>query len=419
MVVVRARTWQNAGVEPQVQYVQAKDGTSIAYAVYGGGPGIPLVKLPTAVGSHLSHNLQMSWEVYGHEIETWSAGRTVVHFDARGSGLSDRNIDDYSLDAMISDIEAVVDHLKIARFGIRPQGSSTMQALAYAARRPDRVAYIAALGGTPTGRLQWGSPRLQVALAAARLDWDSFLHLYPRLNIWGWDDRRPSGVPADGRTVGDDVAEYTAYMQASLWQADFLRRIDAEIEYDVTPLLPSIRTPVVVVVAGDQLAVSRDTRESSRVLATRLPDARLQRLPSFGGSRGWWVSIFDEFDRQAAHGAAPTPVSAPPPEPPPGIRSILFTDLEAHTSMMSRLGDAAGRDVLREHERPHRRGPAGARRHGSEGHGRWFHGLVSFGHGRAGVCLRTAACVRGTRHDGRGAAERPHRHQRRRAGGGG
>jgi class 3 adenylate cyclase len=34
-----------------------------------------------------------------------------------------------------------------------------------------------------------------------------------------------------------------------------------------------------------------------------------------------------------------------------GVRTVLFTDLVGHTEMMQRLGDAKGRDVLREHER--------------------------------------------------------------------
>jgi class 3 adenylate cyclase len=32
------------------------------------------------------------------------------------------------------------------------------------------------------------------------------------------------------------------------------------------------------------------------------------------------------------------------------VRTILFTDIVEHTEMMGRLGDKAGRDVLREHE---------------------------------------------------------------------
>ena len=36
---------------------------------------------------------------------------------------------------------------------------------------------------------------------------------------------------------------------------------------------------------------------------------------------------------------------------PSGVHTVLFTDLVGHTEMMQRLGDAKGRDVLREHER--------------------------------------------------------------------
>jgi len=34
-----------------------------------------------------------------------------------------------------------------------------------------------------------------------------------------------------------------------------------------------------------------------------------------------------------------------------GVSTVLFTDIVGHTEMMQRLGDARGRDVLREHER--------------------------------------------------------------------
>ena len=36
---------------------------------------------------------------------------------------------------------------------------------------------------------------------------------------------------------------------------------------------------------------------------------------------------------------------------PSAFRTVLFTDIVGHTEMMQRLGDAKGRDVLREHER--------------------------------------------------------------------
>jgi class 3 adenylate cyclase len=40
-----------------------------------------------------------------------------------------------------------------------------------------------------------------------------------------------------------------------------------------------------------------------------------------------------------------------PVAPASAFRTILFSDLEGHTAIMSRLGDAKGRELLREHER--------------------------------------------------------------------
>ena len=44
-------------------------------------------------------------------------------------------------------------------------------------------------------------------------------------------------------------------------------------------------------------------------------------------------------------------VQAPAPRDDSVFRAILFTDIVAHTDMMRRLGDEAGRAVLRDHER--------------------------------------------------------------------
>jgi class 3 adenylate cyclase len=49
--------------------------------------------------------------------------------------------------------------------------------------------------------------------------------------------------------------------------------------------------------------------------------------------------------------AAPEEAQAISPMDVGSFRTILFTDIEGHTMMMQRLGDAKGRDVLREHER--------------------------------------------------------------------
>jgi len=51
-------------------------------------------------------------------------------------------------------------------------------------------------------------------------------------------------------------------------------------------------------------------------------------------------------------GAPQLPMAPPmPPAAASAFRTILFTDIEGHTAMMQRLGDARGRAVRREHER--------------------------------------------------------------------
>jgi class 3 adenylate cyclase len=54
----------------------------------------------------------------------------------------------------------------------------------------------------------------------------------------------------------------------------------------------------------------------------------------------------------AAHAPRVEPDDAPPAiSPAAGLRTILFTDIEANTELLQRLGDDAWRGLLREHER--------------------------------------------------------------------
>jgi class 3 adenylate cyclase len=79
---------------------------------------------------------------------------------------------------------------------------------------------------------------------------------------------------------------------------------------------------------------------SARVLS--IPGGET-RLPNALGV----AAILDFLSSQPKAGSA----VAEPRIDTSSVRTILFTDLVDHTAMMQRLGDARGRDVLREHER--------------------------------------------------------------------
>jgi pimeloyl-ACP methyl ester carboxylesterase len=66
----------------------------------------------------------------------------LIRYDLRGSGLSDREATDYSLDAWVADLEAVVDALGLRRFPLVGLCQGGLVAIAYAARHPDRVSRL-------------------------------------------------------------------------------------------------------------------------------------------------------------------------------------------------------------------------------------------------------------------------------------
>ena len=68
--------------------------------------------------------------------------RRLVRYDGRGTGLSQREVSDYSLDAWVLDLEAVVDRLGLERFALYGPSGSGPVAIAYAARHPERVQHL-------------------------------------------------------------------------------------------------------------------------------------------------------------------------------------------------------------------------------------------------------------------------------------
>ena len=101
-------------MEPRIQYAKTTDGVSIAYWTLG--EGMPLVQMPWLPWSHL----QLEWQMI--EFRRWyerlAESVTLVRYDGRGAGLSGRTVTDYSLDACLLDLEAVVDYLGYEKFAL-------------------------------------------------------------------------------------------------------------------------------------------------------------------------------------------------------------------------------------------------------------------------------------------------------------
>jgi pimeloyl-ACP methyl ester carboxylesterase len=98
-----------------------------------------------------------------------------VRYDGRGFGLSERSLTDFSLDARVRDLEAVVDAAALERFAIVAASAGGPTGIAFTARHPERVSRLV-LASTLAGARSVSAETRERTLRMFemfRLDWDS------------------------------------------------------------------------------------------------------------------------------------------------------------------------------------------------------------------------------------------------------
>src|ERR1700674_1315822 len=100
-------------MEREVRYCTGDDGVRIAYCVAGEGPAHVMMMEPSA--SHVQ--LVWSHPIFGAFLASLSEHNTVVLFDLRGSGLSDRVLPSTPPE-WVRDLETVVTRLGLDAFAL-------------------------------------------------------------------------------------------------------------------------------------------------------------------------------------------------------------------------------------------------------------------------------------------------------------
>jgi class 3 adenylate cyclase len=312
-------------MEPRIQYAKTADGVRIAFWTLGEGQ--PLVQMPNLPFSHI----QLEWQDPRSRAscERLAEKRKLVRYDGRGTGLSDREVTDFSLDTQMLGLEAVVDRLGLQRFALFAPANSGPAAIAYAAQHPERVSHLV-LWCSWARASDWShSPRLRALRGLVNRDWETYTETYAHVVV-GW-------------SAGAEAQQVAALMRESVTQAAMQAWAEAVPRFDVTDLLPQVRSPTLVLHRRQYHLLDV---EVARGLASRIPDARLVLLE--GESAAPWVgdeeavaSAIDEFLGEEEK-AAPAAALA-------GLVTILFTDMEGSTTLTQRLGDAKAQEVLRAH----------------------------------------------------------------------
>src|SRR6195952_2273103 len=132
--------------EQEIRFCQSKDGVQLAYARTGQGP--PLVKTGHWM-THLEYDFESPiWRHFYHEL---SRDHTFYRYDARGNGLSDREVPDVKFENFVDDLETVVDAAGVERFPLLGISQGGAISVAYAVRHPERVSHLVLYGGFAVG----------------------------------------------------------------------------------------------------------------------------------------------------------------------------------------------------------------------------------------------------------------------------
>ena len=316
-------------MEPRIQYAKTADGVSIAFSVLGEGRALVIMS-----GWPFSH-LEAEWLVPTYRLwhERLAARTRLVRYDARGSGLSQRDVDDLSLDARLLDLEAVVDHLALDTLDLFGWGNAGQVAITYAVRHPDRIAHLILWDSFARPSDYYQIPQFQGLVALMNSDWEMFTETLAHV-FFGW-------------SAGEPARKFAAFLRECTTPERARAAMAAAFASDVSPLLPGVSTPTMVIRYRESVFPGI---EIARSLASAIPNASLTTLD------GVWITSNDYVEasvraihqflgegEEAAAGAEAPEAGA--------FRTILFTDIEGSTALTQRLGDASARKLLREHER--------------------------------------------------------------------
>jgi len=312
-------------MELRMQYATARDGVRVAFGT--AGKGSPLIlRVPSSPFVHSQLEWSQGSDFFDQLAENW----TVAQYDPRGTGLSDRNVRDFSLEKRLLDLETVVEKLGVERLALHGIGWGGPLAVTYAVRNPDRVSHLILDDTQARTEDFFNIPRMRV-LDQLTTDWEAFLE-YLAFTIYGV-----------GREEGRPIVKF---LDACVTQETVQLISEAARHDDVGELLWQLNMPTLIV---QHAGLSREYLESARDMAVRIPDARLTILDGMPVSDLTKMigAIGDLLGTETGAGGRARGEGR---REESGVRTILFTDMVEHTPMMHRLGDKAGRDVLREHE---------------------------------------------------------------------
>jgi DNA-binding winged helix-turn-helix (wHTH) protein/fermentation-respiration switch protein FrsA (DUF1100 family) len=250
----------------EVTFCRTTDGVSLAIASVGHGE--PLVK----AANWLTH-VEYDWKspVWSQLLHRLAESHRLIRYDGRGTGLSDRDVDDISFDAFVRDLASVIDASALERTALLGISQGAAVAIAYAVRHPERVSKLVLHGAYAQGRNKRGSAA-DAEMAGA----------FVSLMRHGWGDEHSAFMQAFSSvylpTGSPEQVKWFCDLQRITTSAENAIRIRSACDdIDVVDLLAQVKVPTLVFHSRNDSVVPF---EQGRLIAAAIPAARFVTLES-------------------------------------------------------------------------------------------------------------------------------------------
>jgi pimeloyl-ACP methyl ester carboxylesterase len=318
----------------ETRYAKSGD-VAIAYRVFGDGP-VDLVHTPGATS-----NVELLWEqpLFAAYTDRIASFCRLIHFDKRGTGLSDRVKKIATLEERADDIRAVMDAAGSERAVIMGVSEGGPMAVMFAATHPDRTLGLILYGAHARGL--WAPDYPWQATEEEARRWLAEQERSPT-PINEESARAALRVAMPSMAEDDDFVRWWAtFTRMSISPGARLDLVRMNMDMDVRAVLPTIRVPTLVVHRSGDRGVNV---EEGRYLGKHIPGARYVELPGEDH-----IPVADPEAMVAEIERFVTDLPAAEPEPDTVLATVLFTDIVESTATAAELGDRRWRELLERH----------------------------------------------------------------------
>jgi pimeloyl-ACP methyl ester carboxylesterase len=268
-----------------IRFTASADGTEVAYAV-SGDDGPPLLR-----GAHWISHLEHDWSspVWRPWLDRLGAGRRLIRYDARGTGLSERQPVGRAQEDFVADMVAVIDATNEEAVDIFAVSQSAPIALAFAALWPSRVRRIVLVNGFVQGSYARGQKaETDAMIAMIRAGW----------GLPGSPFVKAVATVFMPRATEDELTSFVEMQTHSASPDEAAAMRDAVGRFDVTGVLSHVTAPVLVMSSsGDAIHPPAQSRQ----LARALPNAEFCSLKTdnhaIAPSDPAFLTMMDATDR--------------------------------------------------------------------------------------------------------------------------